>query len=355
MKSRYYALGALLLAVVVVLGGGAWVVGANTFGYDEQRVTIPVTDALAAGGSAPDAHTEGRLDGLLTTPKGSSGPHGLVVMVHGDGAANATRDDGYKPLSEAFAKAGFATLAWNKAGVDGSPGNWLQQSLADRGAEVAAALDWARGRPDIDRSRIGAWGVSQAGWVLPEISARRPDIRFLILVGAAVNWLRQGEYNTLAELRAAGASDEDRTRALDRRAASVALLRQGADYGTYLASTVDDPPMSADRWGFVERNFRADVTPAIPAIAVPTLLILGDADRNVDVDETARAYEAGMRPGLLTEHRFPGATHSITRDDIEYRADELTVAARAIFAPRSIYAPGYLDLLTRFTQQQGAR
>ncbi|ADG80361.1 Serine aminopeptidase S33 domain-containing protein OS=Tsukamurella paurometabola (strain ATCC 8368/ DSM / CCUG 35730 / CIP 100753 / JCM 10117 / KCTC 9821/ NBRC 16120 / NCIMB 702349 / NCTC 13040) OX=521096 GN=Tpau_3783 PE=4 SV=1 [Tsukamurella paurometabola] len=354
MVKRYSALSALLV-VVVVLGGGAWVITANTFGYHEQRVSIPVTDALASGGSAPDAHTGGRLDGLLTTPQDGDGPYGLVIMVHGDGAAGATRDDNYKPLSEAFAKAGYATLASNKPGVDGSPGNWLDQSLADRGAEVAAALDWTKQRPDVDRSRIGAWGVSQAGWVLPEISVRRPDIRFLILVGAAINWLRQGEYNTLATLRAEQASDTARARALDARAKDIALLEQGAGYTAYLAATLDDPPMAADRWGFVERNYRADVTPTIPKITVPTLLILGDSDRNVDVDESARAYAHGMRPGLLTERRFPGATHSLTRDDIEYRSGDLGVIVRAVAAPRSIYAPGYLDLLTEYTKARDDR
>lgn len=354
MKKRYLALGALLLVIVIGLGGFAWIVRANTFAYDEHSVTIPVTDAVRAGGSTPDAHTGGRLEGVLTTPK-RGGQYGLVVMVHGDGPATATRDDAYKPLSEAFAKAGYATLAWNKAGVGGAPGNWLDQSLADRGAEVIAALDWAALRPDIDPARLGAWGVSQAGWVLPAVSARRPDLKFLVLVGVAIDWLRQGEFNTLAELRAAGASDEDRTRALERRQRTVDLLERGADYPTYLAARVDDPPMAPDRFGFVERNFRADATADIARITAPTLLLLGGADRNVDVDETSRVYRATMYPGLLTEQRFAGATHSLTRDDIEYRPSEPTVVARAAFTPRSIYTPGYLDALTKYAQMFGGR
>jgi dipeptidyl aminopeptidase/acylaminoacyl peptidase len=160
MKKRYLAFGALLLVIAIGLGGFAWIVRANTFGYDEHRVTIPVTDAVRAGGSTPDAHTGGRLEGVLTTPK-RGGQHGLVVMVHGDGPATATRDDAYKPLSEAFAKAGYATLAWNKAGVGGAPGNWLDQSLADRGAEVIAALDWAALRPDIDPASARRGGCSR--------------------------------------------------------------------------------------------------------------------------------------------------------------------------------------------------
>lgn len=109
--------------------------------------------------------------------------------------------------------------------------------------------------------------------------------------------------------------------------------------------------MSEDRYGFVLRNFRADATADIHRIGVPTLLLLGSADRNVDTAETARVYAAQMRPGLLTEQTFPGATHSLTRDDIEYRSTDPRVIAQAVVAPRSIYAPGYLDRLTAFAEQ----
>ncbi|KXO90245.1 hydrolase [Tsukamurella pulmonis] len=349
MNKKQWALVVIALVAALTVPLGVRIAVANTFAFDEQRVSIPVTDALAAGGTAADAHTGGRLDAVLTTPKGTTGRHGLVVFVHGDGAANASRDDAYRPLWEAFAKAGYATLAWNKAGVGGAPGNWLDQSLADRGAEVAAALDWARTRPEIDPARMGAWGVSQGGWVLPPIAAKRPDLRFLVLVGAAVNWLRQGGFNLRSDLR--DASDQERQQVLARRAANVALLERGATYREYLESKVDGEPMSEDRYGFVLRNFRADATADIHRIGVPTLLLLGSADRNVDTAETARVYAAQMRPGLLTEQTFPGATHSLTRDDIEYRSTDPRVIAQAVVAPRSIYAPGYLDRLTAFAEQ----
>ncbi|MCS3778860.1 alpha/beta hydrolase family protein [Tsukamurella ocularis] len=352
MRRKIWLITAVALAVALALPLGVRIAVANTFAFDEHRVSIPVTDAVAAGGTAPDAHTGGRLDGVLTTPKGGSGRHGLVVFVHGDGPANASRDDAYLPIWEAFARAGYATLSWNKAGVGGTPGNWLDQSLADRGAEVAAALDWARTRPEIDTGRMGAWGVSQGGWVLPPLAARRPDLRFLVLVGAAINWLRQGEYNLRSDLR--DASDEEKRRALARRTANIALLEHGATYQEYLAAEVDRKPMTEKRYGFALRNFRADVTPELGRIAVPTLLLLGSADRNVDTPETARVYAARMHPGMLTEHTFPGATHSLTRDDIEYRSDDPRVIARAIVAPRDIYAPGYLAALADFASRQTA-
>ncbi|MCV7068997.1 MspA family porin, partial [Mycolicibacterium farcinogenes] len=43
--------------------------------------------------------------------------------------------------------------------------------------ESEAVLAWARGRRDIDPRRIGVWGISQAGWVLPEVAAKHPELQ----------------------------------------------------------------------------------------------------------------------------------------------------------------------------------
>ncbi len=291
------------------------------------------------------------LDAVLATPKDGRRQHGLVVMVHGDGPADAARDSFYRPLWETFARAGYASLAWNKPGVDGAPGNWLSQTMHDRAAEVDAVLDWARSRTDIDTSRIGLWGISQGGWVVPEVAAHRSDLQFVILVSPAVNWLRQGEYNLLAELRAAGANDAEIAAALARRAESVRLLLADASYDEYVASGIDDPPMSADRWRFVALNFRADASAALPRVAAPVLLILGGQDRNVDVIETRQVYEQLLPPGRLCVEVFPTASHSL----VEARFDQdgsVQAYLVALFAPRSLYASGYLEAMRNFIDRQ---
>ncbi|MEW2219437.1 CocE/NonD family hydrolase [Streptomyces sp. NPDC006990] len=102
----------------------------------------------------------------------------------------ATHDGGYRPLWEANAAAGYASLSWDKPGVAGAPGDRLEQSMQDRAEEAAAAIDWARERPGIDGDRIGLRGASQAGWVLAEVAAET-RVSFAITVSPATNWLRQ--------------------------------------------------------------------------------------------------------------------------------------------------------------------
>lgn len=318
---------------VVAAALGGVVLYQNDFDITEERVQIP-------GSAQP-------LDATLALPNRAEKPSGLVVFVHGDGPADASRDSFYRPLWEALARAGYASVSWNKPGVQGAQGNWLHQSMHDRAVETEAVLAWARGRGDIDPHRIGVWGISQAGWVLPEVAANHPELQFMILVGPAINWLRQGEYNLLAELRARGAGDSEIAAALARRAESVRLLRAGADYSRYLASGIDDPPMSADRWRFVSTNYTSDVTPQLSGIKIPVLLILGADDRNVDVAETERVYRAQLPPNQLTVRTFPDASHSIAKASLDHHQG-LRAFLVAVFAPRSLYAAGYLDSLREF-------
>ncbi|WP_231875756.1 MULTISPECIES: alpha/beta hydrolase family protein [Gordonia] len=335
-RRKKLALAALGTIAALVLGGTVWILVAGDFAIHEERVTI----------EGP----RGELHAVLATPVNSEGPHGLVVFVHGDGPANASRDDTYKPLWDAYAKAGFATLSWDKPGVGGAPGDWLDQSMHDRETEVEAAVSWAYTRPDIDTTRIGVWGDGQAGWVVPEVLAARNDVRFAVLVGPAVNWLRQHEFALRSDLSAHGAPAPEASAELARRAQRVRLLEEGAGYAAYRRSGIDPEPMPPAQWGFAERNLRSDATASLPRIAVPLLLVLGGDDRTVDVDETESVYRRTVRPDLLTVKRFDDATHSITREGIEYR-DDFRVAARTRFAPSSVYAPGYLDALRVFAKR----
>ncbi|MGW1767117.1 alpha/beta hydrolase family protein [Streptomyces sp. NPDC002073] len=317
------ALGAVVTALALT-GVAVW---QNTYAIQERRVTIP------GPGGVP-------LDAVLALPERPAGRAGLVVFVHGDGPVDATHDTYYRPLWEAFARAGYASLSWNKPGVAGSAGDWLDQTMDDRAAETAAAIGWARGRPEIDPGRIGLWGISQAGWVLPKVAARTPGIRFVIAVSPAVNWLRQGRYNTLAELADEGAPPERVRAALAAREHRLALLRKGLPY--------DGADITPGRWRFIARNHRADATADLRAVprGVRVLLVLGGRDLNVDVAETEAVYRRVLSGGALRVVRYPAATHGIVPEAVE--SSPLRSTLTAVFAPRALYAPGYLSTQAAF-------
>ncbi|GAA0210032.1 CocE/NonD family hydrolase [Saccharothrix mutabilis subsp. mutabilis] len=316
MRKLWKTLAALLILALVATG---WVVYQHDYALREERVEI------------------GDLRAVLARPR-TGDRHGLVVFVHGDGPVDATHDTFYRPLWEAFARAGYASLSWDKPGVAGAPGNWLHQSMADRADEVRRALAWARTRPEVDPDRVGLWGASQAGWVMPAVAADT-DVAFVIAVGTAVNWLRQGRYNLLAELP----PGEDPEAALARRETRLDLVRRNVSFEEYRNAT-GDREMTPDRWRFVLANHRSDATADLARVRAPVLLLLGEHDRNVDIAETETTYRRLI--GDLEVHRYPNATHGLTRD-----TNDLVLAATAVAAPRALFAPGVLDDQVRFLER----
>ncbi|MFC7307144.1 alpha/beta hydrolase family protein [Streptomyces monticola] len=265
----------------------------------------------------------------------------------------AKDDDGYRSLWEANAKAGYASLSWDKPGVAGAPGNWLDQSMDDRADEASAAIAWARARPDIDRDRIGLWGASQAGWVLPKVAARTP-VSFVIAVSPAINWRRQGRYHLLAGLRADGASAARTRAAIARSDTTRRLLERRATFEEYVEAVRGDTDgMTADRWGFVSRNHTADATRDLRSLrGIPVLLTPAGQDLNVDTADTERGYRQVLgSSGALTVKRYPDAAHSLVKQSVE-RSD-LKITLTALFAPRSLFAPGFLDDQRRFLSDPG--
>ncbi|WP_026127683.1 alpha/beta hydrolase family protein [Nocardiopsis lucentensis] len=327
---------ATALVLLLGVGAGTAVTWQNTYALREERVTV---------------RHEGRdLDGVLALPESGEGPFGLVVFVHGDGPVDATHDTFYRPLWEAFARAGYASLSLSKPGVGDSEGDWLDQSMDDRAEETLAAVSWGRARPDIDGHRVGLWGASQAGWVLPKVAARDGALRFVIAVSPAVDWLRQGRYNLMAELRESEATPGETREALRRRETTLRLLREGADFERYRDAVGGPQAMTAERWRFVGRNFRSNASADLRSMGgTPTLLVLAGHDLNVDVTDTETTYRRLLPPDSLTVRYYPDATHSLVRNDLE--GDPVPLTLTALLAPRQLFAPGFLDDQQRFLER----
>jgi len=99
-------------------------------------------------------------------------------------------------------------------------------------------------------------------------------------------------------------------------------------------------------------NFRSDATRDLRALRqTPVLLITAGHDRNVDVAETTRTYRRILDvPAMLQIRHYPDAVHSIERTALEQ--NKLRELLTAVFAPRSLFAPRYLEDQRRFLAEQ---
>lgn len=80
-----------------------------------------------------------------------------------------------------------ASLSWDKPGVGHSTGDWTAQSMEDRAHEGLAAIRLLKERQEVASNKIGVWGISQAGWVLPLMNTLAPEeIAFIIAVSVPV-------------------------------------------------------------------------------------------------------------------------------------------------------------------------
>lgn len=134
-------------------------------------IMIPIIQAKAAD-KTPRHETEKfvfesghfKVVGELRIPDGE-GKYPLVIMVHGDGPARRTY---FYALKKCFLRAGYGTLMWDKPGFGQSTGKFSQKHLRAERAEILLdAIRHAKSHPRIDSGRIGVWGISQAGIVIP--------------------------------------------------------------------------------------------------------------------------------------------------------------------------------------------
>lgn len=245
-----------------------------------------LTFALACAAQPPPlpasfASGEIRLAFTLDLPRGR-GPFPAVVMGHGSG--RVTRDQ-LTWASRHFVDLGFAVLRFDKRGVGESTGTfvfvgtrdspWVFPQLA---GDVAAGVRFLRTRPEIDPRRIGLFGASQAGWILPLSARDLGGVAFMILWSGPVCSVGQEMfYSDIVENTS----------------------RPVADGNTAMARFHGNP-------GF-------DPVPVLAAIDTPSLWLLGLDDHSIPVQTTLQNLQRLKAQGRPFEWRtYQGLDHQLS-------------------------------------------
>ncbi|MDF2709872.1 MAG: hypothetical protein K0R62_5524 [Nonomuraea muscovyensis] len=142
------------------------------------------------------------LRGTVLAPKGAGTRRPGMVLVHGAGTGTPRT----KLMVEAveFARRGLAVLVYDKRSEGYSLFHRSYGQLAGDALGAAAAL---RSQPGVDPAKVGLWGLSEGGWVVPIAASRSADVAFVVLVGAnSTHPLRQQAWAVAAGLRKAGVS-----------------------------------------------------------------------------------------------------------------------------------------------------
>ena len=113
------------------------------------------------------------------------GPHPAIVLAQGFGGIRHQRLDAF---AERFAAAGIAALAFDYrhfGDSDGEPRQLL--STRRQGHDYQAAVAYIRDLPDIDASRVAAWGWSFSGGHALALAARDHDLAACVAMAPHVD------------------------------------------------------------------------------------------------------------------------------------------------------------------------
>lgn len=304
--------------------------------------------------------SDGNLLRGFIDPPTTAGRHPAIVIVHGSGTTDITQGGGpyngsYEEMRAAFRSAGIATVVWDKAGNGCSDGGYMHaDDVYARANEVVAAVKALQTREDIDASRIGAWGISQGGWIAPIAAVRSSGIRYLILVsGPGKDFFSTWAYQAMNQLRADGVPEQEAKAAVATMRHALIVMQAGGTYeeftkasqpllkypvfGKQLGITGGTPETYAK--GQSPPFMRIWATSAdtyLSELDVPLLAVFGDRDDKIDWRESVHAYrEASERAGNrdLTIKVFENASHDLF-------AVDAAKAAKNPAAPQLV--PGYL-------------
>jgi hypothetical protein len=211
------------------------------------------------------------LAATLQLPSTGRAPFPAIVLAHGSG--RTTRDQ-MRWMAEPFMSMGLAVLTYDKRGVGGSTGTYVNVGTA-RSVEVFGDLS-------DDALACVAALKARKGWIVPLAASKSKDVAFLVITsGPAVTVGEEMEYSRLA----------------------------GEDPGSIkgLADSEIDRQM---------RQFKGphgyDPVPVLEKLGTPSIWIEGEKDRSVPMVQTLATLDRLKRAGRpISLVILPGAGHAL--------------------------------------------
>jgi dienelactone hydrolase len=281
--------------------------------YDEEAVTY-------SGAGV-------QLSGTVFRPA-TPGPHPAVVCVHGSGPGLR---ESYAVEADRLAREGIAVLTFDKRGSGASTGDWTRVGFDELADDVLAGVRFLRQDKRIRSDKIGLFGISQAGWVIPLAASRSSDVAFIVPVsGGAVTPAEQELWRhrqNLEFLNVPGRFVE-----LERKAAAMAYDWQWR----YQSGLLPLPNPFADD----NLNMFHDAPAVLRRVRQPVLAIFGGRDTLTPPRESAAIWAETLRQrgdDDFSVRFFPNGTHGLL--DSEKTGSPLEIL------PEIRWVPGYYQTL----------
>lgn len=262
------------------------------------------------------------LAGSLLAPN-TSGKHPAVILLQGAGPE--TRWGTNRFIADHFARAGIVTLIFDKRGSGASTGDWRTADFTDLARDALAGIALLRSRPEVEAKRIGLHGHSQGGMIGPIAATLAPEeIAFLVAEDtfAGPVW-QQDIYRVRNSLAREFPADAERAMRLYTLFVEVARgLRPYEELEAASASVRPEPwfewlgmpPREHWIWPWYAKIGDVDTLTYWRQVKCPTLLVFGERDRVVPVDEGIATIGAALDANGVSYAAWiaPRAEHNLT-------------------------------------------
>ena len=297
-----------------------------------------------------------KLSGTLILP-GGEGPFPAIVFGHGSGQESREASRG---LAMLFANNGIACLIFDKRGVGRSEGEHWAASFSDYADDLVAAIQVLKTFPEIKKDKVGLYGHSQAGWIVPLAISKAPaEIAFAILSAAnCVSPLDQHMYNGSRALTFRGVDSsviaEVEAFRRSKYAASVGVISKEKFTNEILPSARKEDWLTRQKLTneelgvdeFFEYNCYYDPLPALSKVHCPVLVLYGGKDNFTD---------SGLNYKLMNEQFRRNGNDKVTYSFFADANHAMLSTDRGWFFNRELpflshFTDGYLNMLVNWVK-----
>jgi len=285
----------------LLLSGLAAACGAGTKARGPQEPSAPPLEEEVTIEAA-----SGPLSATLLVPA-AKGPFPAVLILAGSGPTDRDGNNPFiktpvnslKDMARYLADRGFAVLRYDKRGVGKSPAG---EAVTDAQVMVSDCRDaflYLAGRPEVDGTRVALLGHSEGGLVVT-LAAKEVDAAALIIVSSAgrpiLEVMKEQINGLLAasvpeeKMEEAGAYFDEFLRQVDEE--GDVELPPPPDYFSDDLKLVFTEVVKPHKMAVVRTLYVIDPAEEIPRFPGPVLILHGDGDSQVPLDEAARMVES---------------------------------------------------------------
>ncbi|MEL6943870.1 MAG: alpha/beta hydrolase [Bacteroidota bacterium] len=276
------------------------------------------------------------LHGALNLPEQEK-PAGLVLIIHGSGQTNAVKQEWHYDVRAQLVSAGFVVYMWDKMGCGESEGVFdYHQSVQSSASEAIAAIVELKKQQIAGSDKIGLWGISRAGWIIPLVINQYTAIQFWISA-SGVDEKENFKYLLEENLRINGHPEDSIKLLVEEWKMGQIIAHRGGSFEECQEASINlsenaflkrfnGAAMTKEsylswqqtfmKYPFDEKtglvSYIENFDSILSNIKCPVLALFGEQDKNVDWKKTKVLYQKTLGINTdLTIKSFPNCNHNL--------------------------------------------